>query len=266
MCFRKPYYSTYSFADARKNKKCVFRKFIVSTSIALMTILFFCNHSHAKNTSRPPYDAVTGFRMNKKYYSRQLSEESSNEKKTNSKIESTECIGCAVNVREKIKNFPFEFDSSELSKQLTEAEILELLKSYGETISQENVYLIFFHTCSLQRKNYNDTMESLWKHFTKLAKRYGIPDAHRHNCWWECNNELLRELMDAHHFDNVDFYNYMKENSYNNELFTKFIEEKIKASKDLIEQKKGKWAKMLTDMIKKSPLREEKVTEQVSKK
>ncbi|SBS82726.1 RAD protein [Plasmodium ovale curtisi] len=231
-----------------------------------MTILFFCNHSHAKNTSRPPYDAVTGFRMNKKYYSRQLSEESSNEKKTNSKIESTECIGCAVNVREKIKNFPFEFDSSELSKQLTEAEILELLKSYGETISQENVYLIFFHTCSLQRKNYNDTMESLWKHFTKLAKRYGIPDAHRHNCWWECNNELLRELMDAHHFDNVDFYNYMKENSYNNELFTKFIEEKIKASKDLIEQKKGKWAKMLTDMIKKSPLREEKVTEQVSKK
>lgn len=56
--------------------------------------------------------------------------------------------------------------------------------------------------------------------------------------------------MDTNHLDNIDLFANVKGKYNKNATFIKFIEDKMKLSKEAIEKNKEKWNKLLTEYIK----------------
>ncbi|CAG9483142.1 Plasmodium exported protein, unknown function [Plasmodium vivax] len=224
------------------------KKFFLLSFLLFALVLASFGFSQIK--SMPINDGTIERQLHNCSYGRLLTQSTHSRRPSVSRSNADISESSSVNMNERIRNLPFHCDVSKLSKQLTEEEIKGLLKSYGKSITQENAYIVFNYVYNLQRKNYNDMIEGLWKHFMELAQKYGISDDYRYSCWWKCNNELLSELMDTDHFDHLDLFTYIKGKYNNNAAFTKFIEDKMKLSNEIIEKNKEKWTKLLTERIK----------------
>ncbi|GAB64693.1 RAD protein [Plasmodium cynomolgi strain B] len=224
------------------------KEFFLLSFFLFALVLASFNFSQIK--SIPINDGTIGLQLDNSSYGRLLAQASHSSRPSISKTNTNISESSSVNIHERVQNLPFHCDASKLSKQLTEEEIKGLLKSYGKSITQENAHIVFNYVHNLQRKNYIDLIEGLWKHFMELSQKYGIPDDYRYSCWWKCNNELLNELMDIDHFDHMDLFTYIKGKNNNNATFTKFIEDKMKLSNEIIEKNREKWTKLLTERIK----------------
>ncbi|SCA48324.1 Plasmodium exported protein, unknown function [Plasmodium ovale] len=234
----------------KKNcKRTNFRKITSLSSFAFLLLFLFFKFT--SNTFISEHNAPPSFALNCRGISRHLADTISNGPSAAAINGQHKCEDSSLNIQDKLKKLPFQIDASKLNLQLTESEIKDLLKNNSKSLTAENIYTVFFYVSRLQRKNYNDMIEGLWKHFMELAEKYGISDEHRYNCWWKCNNELVREIMMIDHFDQMELLNFLKVKPHNNTSFTRFIEDKMNSSNEIIEKSKEKWTKILTERVTK---------------
>ncbi|SPJ08267.1 Plasmodium exported protein (PHISTc), unknown function [Plasmodium sp. DRC-Itaito] len=117
------------------------------------------------------------------------------------------------------ESLPFGLKISELNIKVTEEELERMILELPEKLEKKDMYLIWHHTHSLLRDNFNKMQNSLWHICGKLAREHHLPFKIKMKKWWNCCGHVADELLIKEHENYNAIYNYIYNESSCREQF-----------------------------------------------
>ncbi|SBT76650.1 RAD protein [Plasmodium ovale] len=150
------------------------------------------------------------------------------------------------------KRVPFRCDEADLSKNLTEEEIINLTNSFGPTIREKDVYVTFYYYHHYLIKEYNNLVSKLWNLCEKLALKYKASEDDKVEYWLECKSDLSRQLLYMNHNSFIQFYSFIENGNIEKTInFKKFLFVYAISWNMKFCEWEHKWTNILTTKMKK---------------
>ncbi|CAI7719986.1 Plasmodium exported protein (PHIST), unknown function [Plasmodium vivax] len=112
-------------------------------------------------------------------------------------------------IERKIK-LQFGVKESDVSQDLSKAEIDKMLNSFGQILSQRQQYIIFHQHTKYLNKIYNEMTDKMWGLAEKMAFKYRVPHEAMVRYWYKCENGLKNDLNLMNNFAYKNFYSYIQ--------------------------------------------------------
>ncbi|ANQ07794.1 Uncharacterized protein PCOAH_00022610 [Plasmodium coatneyi] len=113
---------------------------------------------------------------------------------------------------------PYRIDEEEVSRELSEKEIKKLLKSFGPTISERDMYITFYYYHSYLQRCYAEMLLQLQRMVYKLGSKREIPDEDLNEYWIQCKKKLGRLLFSLNYFSCKKFYDFARDAPFEDTL------------------------------------------------